>query len=99
MITAALNVFCVNLTLPERQLHKTACEMALILSAISEPRGLDQLVLNNQEFMPGTYSHGDLKFFAIMIGALQKSVVPLLDKGISNKGLLQDLQNLALICE
>ncbi|KAF8484376.1 hypothetical protein JB92DRAFT_1573691 [Gautieria morchelliformis] len=81
------------------QLHKKACEMAVILPAISEPRGLDTLVLNNQEFVPGKYSHGDLKSFAIMIGALQKTVVPLLDQGKSNKGLLQDLQNLALISE
>ena len=73
--------------------------MAYIRPAISEPRGLDKLVLNNQDFIPGKYSHGDLKSFTIMIGSLQKKVVPLLDQGKANKNRLQDLQNLALICK
>lgn len=81
------------------QLSRKVHEMTMIHPAISEPRGLDKLVSNNQDFVPGKYSHGDLQYFAIMIGALQKRVVPLLDQGNANKSLLQDLQNLALICE
>lgn len=73
--------------------------MALIRPAISVPRGLDKLVLNNQDFIPGKYSHGDLKSFAILIGNLQKKVIPLLDQAKLSKSRLQDLQNLALICE
>lgn len=71
----------------------------MIHPVISAPRGLDKLVMNQQDYLPGKYSHGDMKFFAMMSGTLQKKVVPLLNQGASYKNLLQDLQNLALICE
>lgn len=73
--------------------------MVLIRRIISEPRGLDKLVLNNQEFAPGKYSHGDLTAFATMVGTLWNRVVPLLEQSNASKRLLQDLQNLALLCE
>ncbi|KAF8588895.1 hypothetical protein K439DRAFT_543610 [Ramaria rubella] len=80
-------------------LLKKAQEMALIRPVISEPRGLDKLVQAEQDFIPGQYSHGDLKFFTTMIGTLHKKVVPLFEQGTAGKSLLQDLQNLSLISE
>jgi nucleoporin NUP159 len=71
---------------------------SVVRSIISEQRGLDKLVQNNQEFIPAKYSLGELKSFTAMIDRLRSKVSPLLEQGDADKSLLQELQNLALIC-
>lgn len=69
-----------------------------LFPAIQTPRGLEKLVQNNNDFVPGKYSFGDLDPFKSLISKLHEKIRLLLAEGKVDKLLLAELQNLALIC-
>lgn len=73
--------------------------LKVLFPAIQTPRGLEILVKNNNDFVPGKYSFGDLDPFKSLIAKLHEKVRLLLEEGKVDKLLLAELQNLALISE